>query len=74
MRPGQLTPENVDDRARERREAAASMRPGQLTPENIMHASYFSVESRMCFNEAGAINPGKQPEEYVQLRAKDELQ
>ena len=35
------------------------MRPGQLTPENV--AYFFTIDFIRfpCFNEAGAINPGK---------------
>ena len=34
------------------------MRPGQLTPENRA-AQGFNSRGTLCFNEAGAINPGK---------------
>ena len=34
------------------------MRPGQLTPENMWPTISASTDLS-CFNEAGAINPGK---------------
>ena len=44
------------------RRLAASMRPGQLTPENLADGADGGAGARMrCFNEAGAINPGKPP-------------
>ena len=47
----------------------ASMRPGQLTPENVAVAAAFAMlVHRTCFNEAGAINPGKQCKRLRQLR------
>ena len=61
MRPGQLTPENLDPRSKDgRKESKASMRPGQLTPENL-DGHDLAVRSAIRFNEAGAINPGKRP-------------
>ena len=38
------------------------MRPGQLTPENPIWPIRLREEKR-CFNEAGAINPGKRCQE-----------
>ena len=34
------------------------MRPGQLTPENLGYKQRW-LGLHFCFNEAGAINPGK---------------
>ena len=36
----------------------ASMRPGRLTPENGARINLITFRAK-CFNEAGAINPGK---------------
>ena len=59
MRPGRLTPENPSNKHRlVRRPAAASMRPGRLTPENLRDCQQKKWHGS-CFNEAGAINPGK---------------
>ena len=58
MRPGQLTPENVAWHYDDALDKDASMRPGQLTPENIEDMALIRRYHR-CFNEAGAINPGK---------------
>ena len=58
MRPGQLTPENAEAARIAGLLELASMRPGQLTPENFMSA-WITAPARRCFNEAGAINPGK---------------
>ena len=59
MRPGQLTPENVAAFLEQQLGDVASMRPGQLTPENDRRGE---TPTRLpsSFNEAGAINPGKQ--------------
>ena len=42
--------------------AIASMRPGQLTPENLQAFEELptTAAQTLGFNEAGAINPGKQ--------------
>ena len=37
----------------------ASMRPGRLTPENLARHNNRAISLPICFNEAGAINPGK---------------
>ena len=45
------------------------MRPGRLTPENSL-AAHGDRHRRAGFNEAGAINPGKQKVEAYQLPRK----
>ena len=49
------------------------MRPGRLTPENLGRPP---VERRnhACFNEAGAINPGKPTERNTNSDARGKLQ
>ena len=61
MRPAQLTPENEQGLPAVLAVGVASMRPAQLTPEN---PSRFRAAgpSPSRFNEAGAINAGKQRE------------
>ena len=49
------------------------MRPGQLTPENESPSTETPPESH-CFNEAGAINPGKQKGDTLNVRVKKKLQ
>ena len=58
MRPGRLTPENGASAADPVGSPTASMRPGRLTPENLSAGILLACGCR-CFNEAGAINPGK---------------
>ena len=59
MRPGRLTPENGATTIQAIARRLASMRPGRLTPENL-RLRRGSGRLVGGFNEAGAINPGKQ--------------
>ena len=71
MRPAQLTPENpVNGPSSLVSTPSASMRPAQLTPENRLWGRSRNPSTR-CFNEAGAINAGKQTGPPDDLRRLD---
>ncbi len=59
MRPAQLTPENGELEGQNATFVDVSMRPAQLTPENADGRLQQNFD-RIGFNEAGAINAGKQ--------------
>ena len=59
MRPGRLTPENLNQRRFDQRRRPRFNEAGAINPGKPRSSNFRRRGRLQCFNEAGAINPGK---------------